>query len=173
MEPRPNRPRVSRSSSWRPFALLVLALGLVACGCGEGEETGGASAAGSLVAVREVELGRRVDADGTVVAPADSFAPGDTVRISLVVEGKVDRAVVTARWTREEGLLVDEQQAVFPLDGRRIVGFRLVDPEGLPPGEYRAAIHLGPDAVASEAFRVVAPDGGEARPNTESEEESR
>lgn len=136
-----------------------MALLLFAAGCGEPSGERGASAAESLVVVREVTVGRAVDGEGAVRAVADSFAPGDTVFVSLVVEGDVERAVVGARWTRGE-ILVAEEQQVFPLSGRMTTTFRLANPAGLPAGEYRVAIHLGEDAVAAEPFRIAAPGGG-------------
>lgn len=142
-----------------PPALVAAALLALSVACA-GEEDAGpkTTPAGSLVALREFRVGGAIDSTGAVVAPADSFAPRDTVYASVAAEGNVDQAILTARWTRSEGVLMGERQEVFPLEGRRIVTFRLSDPGGLPPDEYRVEVHLGGDAVGSEPFRVVDPD---------------
>lgn len=142
-----------------PPALVAAALMALSVACaGEGESGSKTTPAGSLVALREFRVGGAIDSTGAVVAPVDSFAPRDTVYASLAAEGDVDRAILTARWTRAEGVLMGERQEVFPLEGRRIVTFRLSDPDGLPPGQYRVEVHLGTDAIGSESFRVVDPE---------------
>lgn len=123
--------------------------------CGDEGPKRETTPAGSLVAVRELRVGAAVDAEGAVVAPVDSFAPPDTVYASVAAEGHVDKAILTARWTRSEDILMDERQEVFPLAGRMVVTFRLAHPGGLPADEYQVEIQVGSQAVGSETFHVV------------------
>lgn len=130
--------------------------------CGEEGPKRETTPAGSLVAVRELRVGAAIDSEGAVVAPVDSFAPPDTVYASVTAAGNVDKAILTARWTRSEDILMGERQEVFPLAGRMVVTFRLAEPDGLPPDEYHVEITLGGgDAVGSESFHVVDPASAE------------
>lgn len=125
--------------------------------CGEEGPKRETTPAGSLVAVRELRVGAAIDSEGVVVAPVDSFGSPDTVYASLAAEGHVDKAILTARWTRSEDILMAERQEVFPLAGRMVVTFRLTEPDGLPPDEYQVEIQVGSQAVGSETFHVVGP----------------
>ncbi|MBW3661426.1 MAG: hypothetical protein KY397_07335 [Gemmatimonadetes bacterium] len=132
--------------------LLALLVALAACG---GEERKVSTPAESLVAFREMRLGRAVDSAGKVVAPADSFGPRDTVHLSLDAEGSVDRLVLTSRWTREDDVVVAQRQRVLALEGRETVTFAVADSAGLPAGEYVVRVHHGTDEIGTETFRVV------------------
>ena len=143
------------SAARKTEIILRLLLVVLISACGEENGERARSPAGSLVAVRDFRLGSAVDESGAVVAAADSFARHDTVYASVSAEGRVDQAILTARWTREDNILMGERQEVFPLDGRRTVTFRLDDPGGLPAGEYRVDIRLGSEFAASQSFRIV------------------
>lgn len=146
------------------LALLAVPLAVLLTACAEEAERQETSPAGSLVAVREFQVGRAVDSTGAVVAPSDSFAPADTVYASVRAEGHVDQAIVTARWSREGGIIVAEEQEVFPLEGRQVVTFPLAKADGLPPGAYRVEIRLGRDRVGEETFHVGDPASAADRP---------
>lgn len=143
------------SAARKTEIVLRLLLVVLISACGEENGERARSPAGSLVAVRDFRLGSAVDESGAVVAAADSFARRDTVYASVSAEGHVGQATLTARWTREDNILMGERQKVFPLDGRRTVTFRLDDPGGLPAGAYRVEMRLGSELAGSKSFRIV------------------
>lgn len=141
----------------RLLVLLAVPLAVLPTACAEEGERRETSPAESLVAVRDLRVGGAIDSSGAVIAPADSFAPDDTVYASVFAEGQVDQVILTARWTRAGDVLVGEEQEVFPLEGRRVVTFPLTKEAGLPPGEYQVVIRLATDEIGTRAFTVVDP----------------
>lgn len=146
----------------------TLAVALLAAACGRPDAPRTATddepdtPAASLVAVRGVAVGSRVDANGVVEEPRETFLPGEPIVLSAETEGDVDEVVLVARWTRANGEVIEESQAVFPVSGRHVATFRLSEPPG--PGDYRVVLFLGSDRVAAREFRVAdgdtAPPGG-------------
>lgn len=113
-----------------------------------------ASPAESLVAVRSVVLGDSVDVNGEVVEERERFRPGERVVLSVDTEGSVDEVLLVARWTREDGAVIQEAQSRFPISGSHIETFRLRGADSLSPGSYRVDLFLGRERVATRTFEI-------------------
>ena len=59
------------------------------------------------VAVADIDIGRAV-ADKRVTDKADNFKPSDTIYTSVHTTGTATAANIMARWTFEDGQVVDE-----------------------------------------------------------------
>jgi hypothetical protein len=142
-------------------SLLVI----VALACGRSETSApapgatppGVSApapAGQPGGVRGIELGTALGADGRVTAPAASFAPGDTIYVSVLTEGQPAGATLSARWTYEDGQVVSEGRETLATPGRAATEFHIAKPDGWPAGRYRVEIALNGEPAGARDFEV-------------------
>ncbi len=107
------------------------------------------------VSVVAVTLGNAVGADKKVAAPADIFAPNDTVYASVDTAG-TGHAKLRALWTFVRGdktAKVDETTIEFQSAGPAANEFHIAKPSGWPKGDYRVEIFLG-DAAAPAVTRT-------------------
>lgn len=151
----------------RTTSTLVLALAsVVALGaCGRSDEappmdtTATGTAAGTVegaLRVTNVALGRTVGADNRITDETDDFKPNDTIIAVVETEGSATGQSLVARWTFEDGQVVEEQtQAVSATNGRAYTQFRINKPSGWPTGKYRLSVMLNNNEVASEEFEVA------------------
>src|SRR5687767_3843291 len=61
----------------------------------------------SSARVTDVNLGRSLTADRTIGDRTDSFAPADTIYVTVKTEGSGASAALLARWTYEDGQVVE------------------------------------------------------------------
>jgi hypothetical protein len=137
-------------------ALLVI----TALACGRSETSAPASPpavsapAPAAQSVRGIELGTALGADGRVTAPASSFAPGDTIYVSVLTEGQPAGATLSARWTYEDGQVVSEGRETLASPGRAATEFHIAKPDGWPAGRYRVEIALNGEPAVAHDFEV-------------------
>lgn len=139
----------------------MLAGALFATACGDREaETGAtdepAATATAGVEVTEVTLGRAIGADMTVTEPTTTFGPMDTIYASVRTEGTAASTAIGARWTFEDGQLVDESSQTIAPTGPEVTEFHLSHPDGWPPGSYEVAISVDGETVETQSFTVEA-----------------
>ena len=144
--------------------LSFLVAALLACGSSEAPAPAPAAPATPPVSapapaapalqVGAIELGRAVAADGRVTAPASTFAPTDTIYVSVLTEGQTPGATLTARWTYEDGQLVSEGRETLATAGKSTTEFHIAKPDGWPAGRYRVEIALNGRAAGSRDFEV-------------------
>lgn len=145
------------------MALVIgLAPALGACGGNDADvDTNvppATTTADAALRVTEVELGRSIGADRRVNdnAETDDFGPRDTIYVSVDTEGTASGATMTARWTFEDGQLVDETSQTVSATGPTVTEFHISKPDGFPVGTYKVAILLNGQEVESEEFEVEA-----------------
>jgi hypothetical protein len=106
--------------------------------------------------VNALELGNAIGADKRLSAPTASFAPGDTIYAVVATEGGAPGTTLTARWTYEDGQLVNEEnQAIAPGAGA-LTEFHIMKPDGWPAGRYRVEIATAGQSLATRDFEVRA-----------------
>ena len=142
---------------------LLLAGMLIAAGCGDREAETGASeepapspTATAEVEVTEVSLGRAIGADKTVTEPTTTFGPTDTIYASVRTEGTAASSMISARWTFEDGQVVDESSQSIAPTGPEVTEFHVSNPAGWPVGNYEVAISLDGQPVETQSFTVEA-----------------
>lgn len=152
---------MTRAMRWLPAALLVL-LTLAPTGCKKEEAPAEADIeeqpAGSSLVVADINIGRALGADSRVVEeefPAGPvFEPTDTIYVSVETTGSAPSATLTARWTFEDGQVVDETSRSIAPSGPTVSEFHIAKPDGWPAGGYAVAILLDGLQVAGQEFRV-------------------
>lgn len=97
--------------------------------------------------VTTLELGNALDPVNHVIAPAASFRSGDTIYVSILSEGAAPEVTLGARWTSEDGEVVDESTRVIMPSGPTATEFHATRPNGWEPGHY--AVEVTADGVAA------------------------
>ncbi|HSJ07223.1 MAG TPA: hypothetical protein VK936_10990 [Longimicrobiales bacterium] len=108
------------------------------------------------VRVTGVELGRAIDAQGRIPddAETDEFNRNDTVYVSVNTEGSAAGGRLTARWTFEDGQVVDESTQTLSATGPAVTEFHISNPGGFPAGRYKVEIQLNGRTVETEEFTI-------------------
>lgn len=111
-------------------------------------------AAQSTVSVTDVDLGRSVGADRRIADRTDSFGTGDTIYASVVTSGSAPSATLRARWTYQDGQVVDESTQTIAPTGSAVTEFHIAKPGGWPAGSYKVEIFLNGSSVRTKEFKV-------------------
>lgn len=135
--------------------LLALALAVGACRRDEPEEGGtDATATEQRVEVIDVMLGRGVGPDMRVTEETTTFRSSDTIYVSVATEGVAPSATLAARWTYEDGQVVDESSRAIAPNGPEVTEFHVSKPDGWPAGNYEVVISLDGREVDRKSFSV-------------------
>ncbi len=155
----------------RTIAGVAAALTLAACGGNDDAatttaDTGlgtappatapAASAGAGDLRVTEVDLGRAMVGDTAVVEDIDDFAPTDTIHAVVRHEGVANGATITARWTFEDGQVVDERsETVTSTAGTTgYTHFMITKATPWPTGDYTLRVLVNGVEVESEDFEI-------------------
>lgn len=108
------------------------------------------------VRVTDVGLGRSIDAQGRIAdgAGTAAFARNDTIYVSVNTEASAAGSRLTARWTFEDGQVVDESSQTLSATGPAVTEFHISNPGGFPAGRYRVEIQLDGRTVETEEFTI-------------------
>ena len=131
---------------------LVLLVVLAACKGGANNNT--TTGTTGSVRVTDLTLGRSVGGDKAVTDRTDSFKPNDTIYASVATEGSAQSATLRAKWSFEDGQLVDEStQTIAPTSQAR-TEFHISKPDGFPAGKYSVAVSLNGTPAGTKDFEV-------------------
>ncbi|HEV8453282.1 MAG TPA: hypothetical protein VGQ69_08345 [Gemmatimonadales bacterium] len=137
-----------RMHSWGSLAFGAALL--LMAGCGSKAKVAGTP----TNKVNVIELGRSLNADRTVKDPTDIFQPTDTIYASVETE-TLGSAMLTARWTFEDGQTVDSTTQRVPASGGVIRSeFHVWKPGGWPVGKYHLQITLDSTVSGVKEFTV-------------------
>ena len=148
--------------SFHPYAIArisCLALTLVAAGCGKKDapstaDAGGAAATTEAVRVGDVEVGRAIGSDKRLTDKTDDFRPSDTIYVVVETSGSGAGTPLQARWTFQDGQVVDESSQNIVASGEDVTEFHISKPSGWPKGKYKVEILLNGATAATEDFEV-------------------
>jgi hypothetical protein len=101
-----------------------------------------------------VDLGKEVTQDKRVAQPRTAFAPSDTIYASVVTEGASPSVALKARWTFEDGQLVNESSQTIAPTGPSATEFHIAKPSGWPTGRYKVEISANGTLVTTKEFAV-------------------
>jgi hypothetical protein len=139
-------------------SMLILTLAaLLSTGCTKNNENPGAtSTTGTVVGVRvsQIDIGRSLNADKTINDNTDSFKPNDTVYASIATEGTAATTTLKARWTYQDGQVVNESTQTIAPTGDARTEFHISKPDGWPAGKYRLEVFLNGSSSATKEFEV-------------------
>ena len=110
------------------------------------------------VTVTGVDLGNAVGADNKVATPMTAFGKTDTIHASVATSAadpaQPAAGKLTARWTYQDGQLVDELSQDFSFTGTGNTAFQISNPDGWPTGKYKVEILLDGNVVQTREFEV-------------------
>lgn len=146
-------------------AALVLSLVAALAGCSKREEPPAATpvpapvaaaptAAPAPFAVAAIDLGRQIGADKRVTEAVGVFAPTDTIYASVSSTGAATNVTLTARWTYEDGQVVNESSQAIAPTGPAVTEFHIAKPSGWPTGGYQVEIRANGTVAGTKTFEV-------------------
>jgi ABC-type oligopeptide transport system substrate-binding subunit len=144
----------------RLFGTSILALTLAAvlsAACTRSSDnsgTTGTTGTGVGVRVSQIDMGRSLNADKTINDNTDSFKPHDTIYASIVTEGTAATATLKARWTYQEGQVVNESTQTIAPTGDARTEFHISKPDGWPAGKYTLEVFLNGSSAATRDVEV-------------------
>ena len=103
--------------------------------------------------VTDVALGRHVGADKRVTDATTDFSPKDSVFASVHTTGNRSMKI-TARWTYQDGQVVDEHSETISPRGDAYTEFHIVKPSGWPAGKYTLHVLLDGNEAQTKDFTV-------------------
>ena len=106
------------------------------------------------VMLSEVRLGSAIGVDKKVTTAVETFAPKDTVYVSVTTTGTAGATPMRALWTFQDGQVVnDDNQSIVPT-GADTTEFHISKPDGFPAGSYKVEVFLDGKSVATRSFTV-------------------
>jgi hypothetical protein len=151
-----------RANLKRPIVMLVLAA--VAGGAGackkkapEADTTTVPVApvpAATPLTVTSVNLGKSLGPDKRVISESTQFARTDTVYASVATAGSGTGGTLAARWTYQDGQVVDETTQSVGAAGPAVTEFHVSKPSGWPAGSYKVEVTLNGAPAQSKEFTV-------------------
>lgn len=150
----------AHARSMRAAIAAVLMVGALAACSKEnrneaaGDVTPGAAApAAPTVAVADFDLGRAVS-NARVTDKTDDFRATDTIYASVRTTGTSASSTVMARWTFEDGQVVQESSQAIAPTGEAFTEFHISKPGGLPKGKYKVEVFLDNKSAGTKDFEV-------------------
>ena len=134
--------------------LVVSALGAACSRPGASPAPTPPPAAETAVRVTDLDLGRSLGADKRVTDKTDSFKPNETVYVSVTTDGSASSATLKARWTFQDGQVVQESSQTIAPTGTAVTEFHVSNPAGWPRGSYKVEVFLNGSSVETESFKV-------------------
>jgi len=136
--------------------LTVIAIGAALIhlsACTRSEEAPAPQAA--AFRVTRVDVGKAIGADKKVTAPSDAFKPNDTIYASVSSEGAAPNVALSARWTFEDGQLVNEATQNIAPSGPAVTEFHISKPDGWPAGKYKLEVSANGKPAGGAQFTVA------------------
>lgn len=162
-------------NSYLITALLAGTVALAACGRDEQPVATEPAATGALetppamtepaprsaidtVRVTDVQFGTEVGDDRAVTEPLTTFS-ADTETIFAAVSTSHDAdgettGTLGARWTYQDGQLVDERTESIAFRGNDVTNFRVSNPDAWPTGTYTVEVSIDGEVVEAREFSV-------------------
>ena len=117
--------------------------------------TGGVETAAAPLAVDEIRLGNAIGGDRRVTTETDDFRPTETIYASVRTSGTAQNANLVARWTFEDGQVVNEETQTIAPSGVETTEFHITNPSGWPAGDYKLTVLLDGREVGTKDFEVA------------------
>jgi hypothetical protein len=134
---------------------VCLALLVLTVACRGDRDTGTTGTSGTTaVRVTDVTLGRSIDQDKAIADRTETFRPNDTIYASVATDGSAGNTTLRARWTFEDGQVVDESTHTIAPNTRERTEFHISKPGGWPAGKYKLEVFLDNQSVETKDFEV-------------------
>ena len=142
----------------RLLGTSILALtfaAVLSAACTENPGATGTTETGVGVRVSQIDMGRSLNADKTINDNTDSFKPNDAIYASIATEGSAATATLKARWTYQDGQVVNESTQTITPTGNARTEFHISKPDGWPTGKYKLEAFLNGSSSATKDFEVA------------------
>ena len=140
-----------RHSKRIQLSLCALVLVVAAACKGNGASTPAGTAG---VKVTDVTLGRSLGGDKAITDRTESFKPNDTIYASVATSGASPSATLRAKWSFEDGQLVDESTRTIAPNKNERTEFHIAKPDGWPAGKYKLEVFLNDQSAETKNFDV-------------------
>ena len=134
---------------------LCLALVVVSAACGGKTDTAGTTTS-TAVRVTDVSVGRAIGGDKAITDVTDTFKPNDTIYASVATDGTAQSATVRAKWTFEDGQVVNDSTRTIAPNKPERTEFHISKPDGWPAGKYKLEVFLDNQTAGTKDFAVRA-----------------
>ena len=112
------------------------------------------TASAPAVRVTDVQLGMSVGPDKKVQTPMETFAPRDTIFVSVSTDGSSPSATLHVKWTYQDGQTVKDDSRTISTSGPAATEFSIQKPGGWPKGDYKVEISIDGQPASTKSFRV-------------------
>src|SRR5688572_6006129 len=113
---------------------VCLALVMMSAACNRGGTDSTGTGINTALRVTDVSLGRAIGGDKAITDRTETFRPNDTIYASVATDGTASSATLRARWTFEDGQVVDESTRKIASNNRERTEFHISKPNGWPAG---------------------------------------
>jgi hypothetical protein len=138
-----------------PLALcFVLLVAAAACRGDRRNDNTVGTAGNTAVRVTDVTLGRAIGGDKSVTDKTDTFRPNDTIYAAVATDGTAPSATIRARWTFEDGQVIDESTKTIAATNRETTEFHIAKPDGWPEGKYKLEVSVNDQRAETKDFEV-------------------
>src|SRR4030095_5097956 len=142
----------------RLFETSIVALAIAAvlsAACTKSSENPGTTGTtGVGVRVSHIDMGRSLNADKTISNNSNSFKANDTIYASIATVGTAATATLKARWTYQDGQVVNESTQTIAPTGRARTEFHMAKPDGWQTGKYKLEVFLNGSSAATKDLEV-------------------
>jgi hypothetical protein len=104
--------------------------------------------------VANVMIGKRLGPGNRIAEPTFQFAPGDTVYVSMDIQGAPVEGNLGARWLAQTGKTLDSTTVPIAAGDTGRKEFHLAPDKGWKPGTYLVRLYLNGDSAEAKAFAV-------------------
>ena len=111
-----------------------------------------APAAPTLVSI---ELGKAIQADKRAVNPGTTFGRRDTIYVSVTTNGTMPNAVMAAKWSFQDGQVVDSSSQTLNLAGPATTEFHISKASPWPVGKYKVEVTLNGAPLGQSEFEIT------------------
>ena len=145
----------------RLFGTSIIALtlaGALSGACTKSSQnpgTTGTTGTDAGVRISQVDMGRSLAADKAIADRTDSFKPNDTIYASIATAGSASSAALKARWTYQDGQVVNESTQTIAPTGNARTEFHISKPDGWPTGKYKLETFLNGSSSGTKDFEVA------------------
>jgi len=102
-----------------------------------------------------VEVGNAIGPDKRVTSPTATLpASESTIYASVATTGSAGRVTLTARWTYEDGQVVDETNQEITLEGPAVSEFHIERDDAWLTGQYQVEILADGRSLGTSKFEV-------------------
>ena len=108
----------------------------------------------AALSVVDIDMGRHIGPDKKITDGTDDFAPNDTIYASVHTSGTANNSPVMARWTFQDGSVVDEQTHNVTTTEDTYTEFHIAKPGGFPKGKYTVHIMIDGREVRTKDVTV-------------------